>query len=68
MNEQERKEAAVLEANRAVKPLRTAMAHARFSLAQAKADMKHMRVEAIKLWNETYSAALKERETSPRDV
>ena len=68
MNEQERREAAVLAANRATKPLRIKMAHAKFSLVQAKADMKHMSAEATRVWNETYSAALKERETSPRDV
>ena len=68
MNEQERKEAAVLKANQAVKPMRKAMAAAKFSLMQAKADMRHMSAEANKLWNETYSKALKERETSPRDV
>jgi hypothetical protein len=48
--------------------MRVAMAAAKFSLVQAKADMRHMSAQANKLWNETYSKALKERETSPRDV
>jgi hypothetical protein len=66
--EEQRRRDAAREADRATKPMRVAMAAAKFSLVQAKADMRHMSAQANKLWNETYSKALKERETSPRDV
>ena len=69
MNTQEqRRQDAASEADRATRPMRKAMAAAKLSLTQAKTDMQQLSAKANQLWNETYSNALKERETSPRDV
>lgn len=66
--QQQRQRDAAREADQAVTSLRTDIGFTRSSLTRAKADLSRMEGEGAKLWNETYNEALKERETSPRDV
>ena len=60
---QKAREAAVHKASEAVKPLCEEIAKSRLTLSAARRAITDLNAQRTKLWNETYSKALKEPET-----